>query len=57
MATQTEQLFSIVALHLGTTNDYFKIQTRNPTNRDILASLEHRDLDGFESKVFAACFQ
>lgn len=57
MATQSELLFNAVAQNLGVSNDYFKISARNPNNVDILASLEHNDIDGFESKVFASCFQ
>jgi len=57
MATKNDQLFATFARTLGVNNDYFQITTRNPNNADILGSLEHKDIDGFESKVFAACFQ
>ena len=37
-------------------SDYFRNITQNPLNEEILETLEHRDLDGFESRVFASCF-
>ena len=39
MATQTEQFFNALAHNLGVDSNHFKLNTRNPNNADILATL------------------
>lgn len=47
----------IFAKHLGINEDYFKSPYRNVNNAEILTEMEHNDIEGAESKIFATCFQ
>jgi hypothetical protein len=52
----SEEFFKLFAQNLGVSSDYFRLQTQNPLNEEVLNALEHRDLDGFESRIFGSCF-
>jgi hypothetical protein len=57
MHVYNEDFFKHYSSNLGTSTDFFKIVTHNPNNAEILTAFEHKTIDGFESKVFAICFQ
>lgn len=52
-----DEVRQTLAQNLGVSADRFKNHYLNPNNNDLFESVEHNDLWGVESKVFALCFQ
>ncbi|MCB0369525.1 MAG: hypothetical protein KDD45_08760 [Bdellovibrionales bacterium] len=52
-----DKFASIFAKNMGYSEDVFNPHLRNPANKDILATLDHNDLNGAEAKIFSTCYQ
>lgn len=47
----------LISPHLGVSPESFKNRLRNPNNYEVIMAVEHNDLWGAESKIFATCVQ
>ena len=52
-----EKAKSIFNKLAGLTEEDYNWGLQNPANRDVLMALDHNDIWGIESKLFAMCFQ
>jgi hypothetical protein len=57
MSNQSETLAQVFASNLGVSVESFKNPLRNPSNYEALQAVEHTDIWGVESRLFAFCLQ
>ncbi len=55
--SNSETVTQLFASNLGVSVDRFKNPLRNPSNFEVLQAVEHTDIWGVESKLFAYCLQ
>lgn len=57
MSQKSETVAQVLASNLGVSVDRFRSPLRNPSNFEAIQAVEHNDIWGVESKIFAYCLQ